>query len=525
MKRPAESRWALFMSWLCAALLSATLAPPAMAQFAPALPELIEMNADELATPTGQQLTASLDAYRDSLGEDDTQALEAAKQVVALSVELWGDADLRVAQALTNLAIAQGNIGEHSAARGNFVSAIRISEVATNSIVEPILTNPLRGLATSHLALNNKDLAIEVFERAIHVLHVNDGPYNLDQLPILEALSRVYFFRNKISDANDIQDNIFWLQKRKYTEDSDQFVDAQLRRARWYARTDNFYEATLLFRRVERTLSENYGPDDVRLVEPLLELGFVAPRQANNTTSLTYTGVQEGRRAIARAARIARLHAEARPELLLRTLTRQADSLMIAGRTRNARMTYREAWELVQADSGLADLHEALYGKPVAVIRPDIERVFDHQGNALGVDEKIYRDTGYVDVRFDVNEFGKPFNIRRINSEPAGLMDTHVTRSLRRFVFRPAYRDGELVEYHDMNFRHEFRYDAGALSDRSKAFVKLTRAEIDAALAEAAAEQGATDQNNQGDIATPDVSSNNSKLPSDTSSESTRQLQ
>ena len=57
-----------------------------------------------------------------------------------------------MAKALTNLAIAQASLGNHETARDNFLSAVRVAEVATNSIISPGLINPLRGLATSLIA-------------------------------------------------------------------------------------------------------------------------------------------------------------------------------------------------------------------------------------------------------------------------------------------------------------------------------------------------------------------------------------
>ena len=448
---------------------------------APAVPEFVELTEAEQQTPAGAELAAAQEAFRTSLDRQPERALELAKDIVALTAETFGDDSAQLSYALTNLAIVQAENTNYAAAVENYAAALRVREQADNSIVAPELVNPLRGLASAYMALNEIERAIPIYERAIHITHVNEGPNNLEQVEVMDALSRAYYFLGARDEASDIQDNIFRLQQRQLSEDSDQYVDALLRRARWYTRVQDFNEASRAYRRVERTLTDAYGADDIRLIEPLIDFAFVVPRRENDAPGLTAeSNFNEGRRAIARAARIAREHSDTRPELLPLTLVKQGDWLMFASMTRAARMPYREAWELLDADPSLHELRDQIFSRPEPITRVAMRNL---HGLLPGEepDRRSFPQRGFVDVRFDVNPLGRPVNVEITGGEPPGLLDGHVRRQLRRFVFRPAFSDGDPVTYEGAAFRHLYRYNESRLTDREREYIEAARAEREAA--------------------------------------------
>ncbi|MEO1581507.1 MAG: TonB family protein [Pseudomonadota bacterium] len=467
----SRNRGTLAALLLLGALVSTLFVPRAEA-VARAITELIDVPPDVAATPEGEQLQNAQTQFRAYLAEREfDEALEQAKSVVELSARIWGGETRQVSQALTNLAIAQSESADHSAAQQNFLSAIETLQAVDGGLVGEGLINPLKGLANTSIAMNDLEGAVPLFERAVHISHVTAGPNNLEQLDSLDSLSRTHFFLGDIRTANRIQDIMYRLQQRRFSADSDQYIDALTRRARWYAMVGDFTEATFAFRRLERTIVKFHGKDDPRLIEPLLELAFVAPRQSTATPGLTpELALKEARRAVHRAVRIARVQSENDPTVLPKTLTAEGDFLLYATATRTARDSYQEAYSITVNNRDLEGLHQELFGEPVPVIRVPIRNVYhvNTTESAMGT----YPDRGFVALEFDLNINGRPENIRVLDSVPAGLMDTDVIRKVRRFVFRPGFENGVPTSYQGLTFRHDFRYDERRLTQSEKEYIE-----------------------------------------------------
>ncbi|MFK8051484.1 MAG: tetratricopeptide repeat protein [Woeseiaceae bacterium] len=436
-----------------------------------ALPELIAIDADTAATPNGALLLDRQQQFRNSLSSGETEdALESAKQIVSLASMIWGEKSEQVASSLTNLAITQTDNGNFDAARENFVVAIKILEEANNSIIDAGLINPIRGLADASMALDNAEQAVPLYERAIHVSHVNDGPNNLGQIQDMDALSRAYFALGELRDANKVQENMFRLQRRQFDKDSDQYIDAVVRRARWYTEVRSPDRARIAYTRAIQSISRIHGDTDKRLIQPLIELAFIPPTGFNDEDNVDQAAINNARKqAISRAVRIARLHATDDPALLAQTLVKKGDFHTSDGQGRLARLPYKQAWEITTTTPGLESLHKQLFSEPKAVrlepIRATWKRLRGRAGTQSGV---FQNDRGFVEVGFTVSPFGRPIALYVIDSQPAGLMDRKVLSGLRSFKYRPAFRDGNAVQTQGLTFRHDFRYSEERLTPKER---------------------------------------------------------
>ena len=469
---------ALLAALTCAALPLTLTA----AEVAPAVPEFIDITETALATPLGADLDALQNEFRANVGVDAQRALELAKEIVALTAQAYGEDHANLARALTNLAIVQAENTEYAAAIENYRAAIISRERVDGTLVDGELINPLRGLASAFMALNEIDAAIPVYERAIHISHVNEGPNNLDQVEIIDALSRAYFFQGDLDTASDMQDTIFRLRQRRFSEESDQYIDALIQRATWYSRLGDYEEAVQAYRRLERSISKKHGSDSPRLIEPLVALATAAI----SITELGEPAINEGRRAMARAVRIARENGEEDPERLARTLVKQGDWLSRLNLMRNSRLPYREAWRTMDANPELHALRDELFGSPVPILRVPFRSIYGQRVNEPA-DAARFPQRGYADVAFDVDPLGRPLNVRIVGGNPPGLMDGHLRRQIRRFRFRPAFRGGQPVVYTGLAYRHPFRYDEGRFSDRERDIIAKTTYGEDSAASDTAA--------------------------------------
>ncbi|MEL6449455.1 MAG: tetratricopeptide repeat protein [Pseudomonadota bacterium] len=445
-------------------LFGVTLAAGVDAQtVAPAAPEFLEISEEERISPPGAELESLQNSFRTSLTDDPQRAQELAKEIVALAAATFGEDHKNLSRALTNLAIVQFNNKEYATSIENYRSAIVARERADGTLVDPELINPLRGLAASFMALNEIDAAIPIYERAIHITHVNEGPSNLDQVPVIDALSRAYFFQGDLDTASDLQDTIFRLKQRRFDEESDGYIDALAQRARWYVALGNSAEAVQVYRRLERSISKKYGDDSPRLIAPLVSLANAAVR----IEDFGEPAVNEGRRAMARAVRIARERAEEDTERFARTLVEQGDWLATLDRTRNSRLPYREAWKTLNSNAELHPVRDELFANPVPILSARFRTVHGLR-NGASASASRFPNRGYTDIAFDVDPLGRPVNVRIIAGDPPGIMDTHLRRQIRRFRFRPAFRAGQPVSFTGLAYRHSFRYNESDLTERDR---------------------------------------------------------
>ena len=74
------------------------------------------------------------------------------------------------------------------------------------------------------------------------------------------------------------------------------------------------------------------------------------------------------------------------------------------------------------------------------------------------VEDRGERTTGYVEVAFDVTEDGYVRGLNTVGSQPDGLMDFRVRKSLRLARYRPMLVDGVPVAKQAHTYRHEFPY-------------------------------------------------------------------
>jgi hypothetical protein len=63
---------------------------------------------------------------------------------------------------------------------------------------------------------------------------------------------------------------------------------------------------------------------------------------------------------------------------------------------------------------------------------------------------------GRLIVRYDVDSNGRTFNIELIEGDPTGNWDPIVVDHVDRFIFRPAFKDGEPAEF--SNRLYEIKY-------------------------------------------------------------------
>lgn len=383
-----------------------------------------------------------------------------AKQVVELSIHVFGIDSLDSARALTNLGIAQHQNEDYDSAILNYSAAIDIIERVEDRLNSNLI-NPLKGLGAAQLASGQPDKAVDSFQRAVHVSHVNEGPHNLEQVDVLESLAETYLSVGEFDEVKDIQGHIFSLQARNVDLNSLEAIPALERQARWQHRLQQFEQERYTWRKVIDIIEDRRGKDDLSLIAPLTDLGKSYLFVGQPSMSFHQpTSISSGEIYLKRALRIA----EGNPESTWKTreaaMLALGDFYTLSGKPSRAKKIYSDTWDLLSGDEErLKNRRDHLETLVVLqeVKPPKYVGIGGQVRSSLPGDN--YR-TGQIVYDYSVSSRGLTTDIDMVEADPAGFedMERAVLNNLRARIHRPRLVDGATVQTDDLTFTHKFFY-------------------------------------------------------------------
>ena len=418
-------------------------------------------------TPTSDDVLREHARFLQLLEEQNFDEADiAAKRVIEMTIRLYGPVSHETAKALNNLGYVQNQIGEYDAAIQNFTSAIEILETVEDRL-NSSLVNPLRGLGAAQLGSGRPDLAARTYDRATHITHVNEGPHNVEQVEILEALAEANVRRGDLEAARDVLDRIHILNVRHFEDNLVGLLPSLMRRASWQHRAGYYNDERATYRSAIRIIEESAGNDDAHLVEPLVRLGqsyyYYEPLADNSGSGSSTYGVSESY--FKRANKIAESSDEVSWFDKATTKLALADYYLARESTSRARRMYEEVWNELSIDEDRmqmrAELLQSLtpiWEEPLPPSTKGAAGAKDRQDGSI--------QTGTVEVQYIVDERGRP-RIERISTEPVEFLDMArmVEREIKGRRFRPVIVDGAAIESQMQTFRHEYRYRRTELED------------------------------------------------------------
>jgi tetratricopeptide (TPR) repeat protein len=388
------------------------------------------------------------------------EADSVAKRVVELAIKTKGPKSTDFARALTNLAIVQHHTRQFDAAQQNFQSAIEIIEENEDRLNEQLI-NPLKGLGASQLEGGRPDLAGTTFRRAVHITHVNEGPHNLIQIDMLESLAEADLRLGAIEDARNVQDTIFALNQHAYASNSMDIIPPLMRRADWQHRAGLINDQRTTLRQVIRIIEVEAGKDDLRLVEPLTELGqsfFYVDMSGLGT----YQGssVTTGEIYLKRAVRITNENPSADWIQIADASLALGDYYMIGGNDQRARKLYKTTWGLLSEDDARLDYRRVQLEQLVALRERPIPRYIENPDEIANLDPEARFLQGIITVTYDISVRGRATNLRIIEAAPADFSDMQrsVQREVRTRIYRPQFVESEPIITDNQILVHKFYY-------------------------------------------------------------------
>lgn len=396
------------------------------------------------------------------------EAANAAKRVVELSIRENGPRSNDTARALSNLALAQHQIGNFDAAQQNFESAIDII-IENEDRLNKMLINPLKGLGASQMRAGRPDLAAETYRRAVHISHVNEGPHNIEQIDILQALAETHLQLGDVDAARDSQDMIYALNVRHYQGRAAEMIPSLMRRAEWQHRTGYIIDERATYRRVIRIIEETQGKDHFSLIRPLQKLGesyFYV--DMSDTTTFEPAMVASGEIYFKRALKIAEEHPDADWRDVAEAMIALGDYYNFRSDLGRSRKTYRDAWEYLSSGSERLELRSNKLEQVVTLHEQPVPRYAgDATAQDRANDDPNLRE-GRIVVSFDINTRGRVSDLRVVEAQPAEFEDMRdfVIREMRKRVYRPRLADGQAIDTPNQVMAHTFYYLQDDLDER-----------------------------------------------------------
>ncbi len=337
--------------------------------------------------------------------------------------------------------------------------------------------------------------AIEIYDRAVHINRVNEGLFSTTQVPLVERIVNGHFALGQWQEADARKQYAFYVQTRTYNIDDPRMIDAFDSLARWniasfYRGIDEnpgprLLQTYLLYRTATESVATHFGTQDPRYLDFLRKEagaadminryslpGELVGSRMNPELRLTSEYIGESTRPQGRndggARALARIidyyddpklpPSDENKIAKAKAVAELADWYLIADRRQAAMRTYEEAYNLLANEENSEQMLEQVFGEVVFI--PTYSNFDAQRMEAYGVGPDSGAQMGYVDIAFDVNQYGRLSNFEILELAPADIAraDIQVLNSIRSTLVRPKVREGKTVSSDMERFRFNFWY-------------------------------------------------------------------
>lgn len=385
-------------------------------------------------------------------------AADAANKMVALTSQIYGNESVEYALAKSDLAAAQSELDDLTAAAANYRQAISLIE-KEDGIVSPQLIQPLMGLASVQNSAGQWEQGLETYNRALRLNHVEYGLNNLGQMPIRDGLTESYLGLGSIKDANFQQELQLRIVRDEFGNDLPTLTAASNKLAGWYQRSGQQEKEVFQLEANVRTIRSNLSTDDPAQIQVLRDLAAayqrldLSPEQQLIAYSASLDALNE-------AWRINNENDNPDQIVSAEIQIQIGDTHSTNGQTKAARNSYLEAWQIFANAGTEADVIDTYFGKPTHIGSRSLPNVYPDNRKTRELwnsDPDRFRP-GSLQALVDIDEFGSTSNIRITESNPQGLLDDSARATLKRYRFRPRFAAGQPVATSNLQISHAFSH-------------------------------------------------------------------
>ena len=394
------------------------------------------------------------------------EAADSAKLFISLLLKEPGYNKLEYAEALTQLATAQNNAEAYDSARQNFLLAIDVIENEGDRL-DSLLIAPLLGLSRNYVSSGQYQNGVKSYKRTLHVHQVNTGLYGEGKEGIIGELSEAYFEQGKFSQANAMQDACVAMANRAHPGIDLAQLPSLYSRAAMLSRTGSHLRALIGYRRIISLIERAEGRRSLKLIPAFASISLLL---ADHNIADGENGFDKALRYLRRAVDVAENNEDADTIIKADTHIMMGDFLSERSPNRNSMLrSYRHAWGELSKDEQYHARREKIFARPLLlnhIPAGSSHAMIELLDNAA---DPNTTKNGAIVVRYDISQYGRPVNVRVVESVPAKHHDYIVIKHVRNFAFRPGLIDGEPVISRDMSFEIYFSYQDGDVARNVKA--------------------------------------------------------
>lgn len=344
-------------------------------------------------------------------------------------------------------------------------------------------------------AQGNYEESIVVLDRAVHINRVNNGLFSLNQIPLIKKIVDAHIALGQWSKADDRQQYAFYVQTRAYSISDPRMIDVFDALAQWnivsfYRGIDEdpnprLTQTYLLYRAATESVAAHFGRQDPRYLPLLHKVASAADLMGRSALEGTAIGTRmnpdlrmtsefvgsslrpQGREDTSIDALEAIIAYYSDPKLpkteenllgRVRALAELGDWYLLRDRRQAAMRTYEEAYEQLANEEDRESLLSQVFGE--IVFLPASSAFEEQLRDAHGVGPDSGARMGYVDLAFDVNQYGRlsNFEVLAIQPEDMTRADIQVISSMRSTLVRPKIGETGAISSEIERYRFNFWY-------------------------------------------------------------------
>lgn len=338
------------------------------------------------------------------------------------------------------------------------------------------LARPLTLLGDAQFGLGQYDEALQSYAMAVHVSRVSDGLFTPKQVEAVYKQSEALQRLGDAEEAASREEYAFEVLWKAHGPDSKALLPGIFRLAKWHNDQYNIFAARALFEqalRIHAANGDEGSPEAIPALRGLAETyrmerfppfyasereapAFAASARPGMRTSafeapLTFNNFPVAERALQQVIRIRRDDPAGGPLPVSEAILDLADWHLLWERFNKAKTLYEYVFGVMQQ---LDSVDAATYFAKPKLLHLPLPRNPKPPSGRGGVKES----PGFVEVAFRVSPTGGVQNMQVVASEPKGMMDFSVRRSLRNARYRPVLVDGQTSAFEQETYRHEFSY-------------------------------------------------------------------